>query len=346
MRAELLAALAVIAATATLTQLPSPRSALPELSAGPQKDRSIQQIVTLDDLVGTLSISPNLVGQNRYTVLLRDAAGGPPHDSIRAVRLRFRYADPAVGPVTVAATPQGEDRYLLEGAYFGLAGDWTVDLEVRREQRDDVVGSVATQVEQPFLNTLPFATSSAGALALPISQFDWNGVGAIWAAVAAGMLIAYRRPIGRRFSAKAADATVVGGALFMTVTVVLAFSVHVDPGRTLENPTPRTPESVARGQPLFATNCVQCHGDMGGGDGPLAASLPAPPANFRVHVPYHPDGVLFTWISNGIRGTGMPAFRTTLSEEQRWDLVNFLRATFDEPLRSNDAPLPSDPPAP
>lgn len=346
MRAELLVALAVIAATATLTQLPSPRSALPELTAGPQKDRTTEQMVALDNLLATLTISPNLVGQNRYEVTLREATGGPVQDRVRAVLLRFRYADPAVGPLTVATTPEGEGRYGIEGSYFGLAGEWTIELEVRRENRDDVVESVSTKVEQPFLNTLPFATSSPGALALPITQFDWNGVGAIWAAVAAGMLIAYRRPIGRRFSAKAADATVVGGVLFMAVTMVLAFSVHVDPGRTLENPVPRTPESIVRGEALFSANCIQCHGDTGGGDGPLAASLPAPPANFRVHVPYHSDGVLFTWVSNGIRGTGMPAFRTTLSEEQRWDLANFLRATFDEPLSAGDATDPSATPAP
>jgi len=83
---------------------------------------------------------------------------------------------------------------------------------------------------------------------------------------------------------------------------------------------------------LFATNCTQCHGDTGLGDGELAGTLPAPPANFRVHVPFHPDGVLFTWISDGISGTGMPAWSGELSEQERWDLVNFLRSSFDRPL--------------
>jgi len=35
---------------------------------------------------------------------------------------------------------------------------------------------------------------------------------------------------------------------------------------------------------------------------------------------------LFWWLSNGIPTAGMPAFSRELSEEQRWDLVNFLRA--------------------
>ena len=48
-----------------------------------------------------------------------------------------------------------------------------------------------------------------------------------------------------------------------------------------------------------------------------------------MHVPFHPDGVLFAWITEGIRGTGMPAWRDQLSEQERWDLVNFLRDRFD-----------------
>jgi len=80
---------------------------------------------------------------------------------------------------------------------------------------------------------------------------------------------------------------------------------------------------------LFAANCASCHGDTGAGDGPLADSLPAPPANFTIHVPFHPDGVLYAWITDGIRGTGMPGWSPQLSDQERWDLVNFLRANFD-----------------
>ena len=97
----------------------------------------------------------------------------------------------------------------------------------------------------------------------------------------------------------------------------------------------RTPLSVNSGATLFAANCVQCHGVEGLGDGPLASTLAVPPATFRVHVPFHPDGVLFAWISDGIRGTGMPAWKGRLSEQDRWDLVNFLRESFDRPVEKD-----------
>ena len=130
----------------------------------------------------------------------------------------------------------------------------------------------------------------------------------------------------------AGDAALTGGTLAVALAVVLAFGVHVDPGRTLQNPIERSDASVASGELLFATSCSQCRGMSGGGDGVLAGTLPTPPENFRVHVPFHADGVLFTWITDGVRGTGMPAWKDVLSEQERWNLVNFLRASFDQPV--------------
>ena len=329
MRVELGLALAVLAATTALTQLPSARSELPAVGAV-QKERTISETVELNDLTAQLTIEPNLVGVNRYAVDL-ERGGGDPIDRVTEVRLHFRYEDPSVGPVIVPAEPE-DGRYVIEGAFFGLAGAWDVDIEVRRERSDDVIGGITTNVEQGFIEVLPFGQAQPGALSLPITQFDWDGIGALWAAVGAGLLIAYRAPLRQRVSPRAGDLSLAAGVLCMATAVVLLWGLEVEPGRTRENPVEQSGESVASGAALFATHCAQCHGDGGLGNGPLAPTLPAPPANFRVHVPFHPDGVLFTWISDGIRGTGMPAWSGKLSERERWDLVNFLRANFDRPL--------------
>jgi putative copper resistance protein D len=45
-----------------------------------------------------------------------------------------------------------------------------------------------------------------------------------------------------------------------------------------------------------------------------------------VHVPQHSDGFLFGVMSDGIPGTPMPGFANTLSEEERWHVLNYLRA--------------------
>jgi putative copper resistance protein D len=83
--------------------------------------------------------------------------------------------------------------------------------------------------------------------------------------------------------------------------------------------------SIAGGKALFAEHCVACHGSRGGGDGPAAAALNPRPADLRAHhVALHTAGDLFWWIGHGLRT--MPAFGDRLSPDERWDLVNFLRA--------------------
>ena len=84
--------------------------------------------------------------------------------------------------------------------------------------------------------------------------------------------------------------------------------------------------SVASGAALFRTHCATCHGAGGRGDGPGGAGLPRPPADLTApHTAQHTAGDMFWWLTHGIPAGGMPAFDTVLSEEERWDLINFIR---------------------
>lgn len=95
----------------------------------------------------------------------------------------------------------------------------------------------------------------------------------------------------------------------------------------MTNPIPATAASIERGQQAFQANCVQGHGVTGRGDGPVAASLDPPPADFTAaHSSAHLDGEFFTWIKFGKPPTAMPAFGDNLSDEEIWDLVNYVRA--------------------
>lgn len=96
------------------------------------------------------------------------------------------------------------------------------------------------------------------------------------------------------------------------------------------NPIEATNESIAAGGALYATNCALCHGETGEGDGPGAAGLEQAPADLHEeHVQELSDGALFYIISHGRPETPMPAWENVLNEEQRWQVVNFLR-TFKE----------------
>jgi putative copper resistance protein D len=88
-----------------------------------------------------------------------------------------------------------------------------------------------------------------------------------------------------------------------------------------------TAASIAVGSGLYAEHCTACHGPTGAGDGPAGFRLPRPPADFRAaHTLHHTAGDLYWWISHGIPDAGMPGFAHQLSEDQRWDLVNYVRA--------------------
>ena len=85
--------------------------------------------------------------------------------------------------------------------------------------------------------------------------------------------------------------------------------------------------SVARGAPLYATNCAVCHGVDGRGNGPAARNLPIPPADLtESHLFAHKIGEIYWWISYGRDKGVMPGFGDKLNSDERWDLINFVLA--------------------
>jgi putative copper export protein/mono/diheme cytochrome c family protein/peroxiredoxin len=85
--------------------------------------------------------------------------------------------------------------------------------------------------------------------------------------------------------------------------------------------------SVANGITLYSETCVVCHGIGGYGDGPAASDLKPKPADLTArHAASHTAGDLYWWLSHGVKETAMPGFEQSLTEDQRWDLINYLRA--------------------
>jgi len=94
----------------------------------------------------------------------------------------------------------------------------------------------------------------------------------------------------------------------------------------VENPVAATAEAIAAGAASYTQYCAVCHGNEGKGDGPGAAGLNPKPADFsEEHVQVLSDGGLFWFITNGVPDSAMPPWGGALSEQQRWELVNFLR---------------------
>jgi mono/diheme cytochrome c family protein len=91
------------------------------------------------------------------------------------------------------------------------------------------------------------------------------------------------------------------------------------------NPLPDTNEVVSQGQGVFLGSCAQCHGADARGDTSLGRSM-APPAMDLTssHVQHWSDAELFWIIQNGVRLTGMPSWKSSISEDDTWKLARFI----------------------
>lgn len=123
--------------------------------------------------------------------------------------------------------------------------------------------------------------------------------------------------------------------------------IHADPPdefASLTNPEAGHEEAVTAGQDLFTTYCVTCHGPEGKGDGEGAVNLDPKPANLAdgAMMGGMSDGYLFWRISKGGAfdpfNSAMPAWEQSFTEEQRWQLVSFVRTLSADDHHDDDMP--------
>lgn len=100
--------------------------------------------------------------------------------------------------------------------------------------------------------------------------------------------------------------------------------------------------NVTAGRMVYMKQCWTCHGDAGQGEGPDAVDFVPPAADFTVdEFDTMPDYELMWKVSEGIPNTAMPIWRLLLSEEERWNAIAYIRATFispTEPATVDDNP--------
>jgi mono/diheme cytochrome c family protein len=96
--------------------------------------------------------------------------------------------------------------------------------------------------------------------------------------------------------------------------------------RKRANPVASTPAVLAAAKKIYVDKCEQCHADKGTGDGPMAMMYSVKPADFTDQhmMSEMTDGELFYKISEGREP--MPGFKNQYTEEQRWQLVHYVRA--------------------
>jgi len=113
---------------------------------------------------------------------------------------------------------------------------------------------------------------------------------------------------------------------------------------SLENPyRGQAPAAQAGGQ-LYAAHCAACHGRSAEGTGSI-------PALAHGRVQNVPDGEVFWFITRGSLSGAMPSW-ASLPEQQRWQLVTYLKTLVSEPVvapapvAAPMTPITAPPPAP
>jgi mono/diheme cytochrome c family protein len=94
-----------------------------------------------------------------------------------------------------------------------------------------------------------------------------------------------------------------------------------------ESPVQPTEANLQAGAKIYRDTCAVCHGLPGEQKTKIAAGMsPTVPQLFKGNgVTDDPVGDTYWKVTNGIRLTGMPGFEKTLTDEQRWQVSEFLK---------------------
>ena len=327
-----------------LTVVPPARVLVPPTEPG------IVAAGTAEDLRVRLRVDPGGAGVNTVTATVRDADGRPvrPADGVAQVDFRITLVDGSLGEQEARTEHAGAGLYSARGAWLSLAGDWQVVVLVRRSGQYDVRVPIALML--PVVAPAPVqpaASAQQPALLAPNLGLVL-GVAAVLVSLAALLVSVIGAPVlPTRFAIARSSGAVLGATGIIAGFVLLHAGLAPEtipsqgsvlsqyaaavPPMDVENPIPPTEESLSRGRMIYQQHCEVCHGAQGRGDGPAAASLRPPPVDLAYHVYQHPDGQFFAWFTRGIPGTAMPAFGATLSEDDRWHVLNYINTFAPAP---------------
>ncbi len=110
-----------------------------------------------------------------------------------------------------------------------------------------------------------------------------------------------------------------------------ALSARIDKEMPKNVPIAADEAAFMAGAEVYRWNCGVCHGLPGTDQGPIAKGMfPKPPHLLRGKgVTDDEPGETYWKVANGIRLTGMPGFKATLTETQMWQ-VSLLLANADK----------------
>jgi len=333
-RGELLFLSLAMVAAAILTGISPAREELARRAGDVLEAGPVDRVVDAQGLNARIQITPAIIGQNRVAVELP----GTDPNNVERVQLTMTYLDEQFGstPLVLPASTTQPGRWEITSPLLSQEGSWQAELLVRRTNQDDARSAVRFLVsgfggppQQPAT-----ATGTYPLLPSPMVSVAYALVAAGIAVLIIGFVRAIRSPRrGRRVLER--QAALLGAGILVLACGGYVYAQEQRNGVPLDvanirDPIPPDERSLASGEQVYTTYCAACHGESGRGDGPAGLRLVPRPADLRQHAApgVHTDGEMFYWVSYGYPGSAMPAWQDTLTEEERWDVINYIRATF------------------
>ena len=97
-------------------------------------------------------------------------------------------------------------------------------------------------------------------------------------------------------------------------------------GERIDVPDLEDAAKIARGVALYRTHCEHCHGAPGVAPAPFALGMTPAPVPLVHTARAWPPAEIFWVVKEGLKMTGMPAWKHRLSDDEMWALVAFLPA--------------------
>jgi mono/diheme cytochrome c family protein len=92
------------------------------------------------------------------------------------------------------------------------------------------------------------------------------------------------------------------------------------------NPLSSSPEVLKKGESLYKSNCVGCHGPKGLGDGTEVDKKDRAHRPANLVMSRNPEGIVFYKIWNGRSDPKMPAFKSRMTKDEAWAVVAFVKS--------------------
>ncbi len=283
----------------------------------------------------TLLLAPGVAGLNHFRLQVPEAAIGPDTEALLRLTIPER---PDLGTKEIPLARVSGNAFEHHGSELSIAGAWRVAAIIRRPGQAQLqAGSIVAIGSTPRnLNVPgdPWRFRMTGGV---------TGLVLILLGIAGGVLAVFAQS---RRSRKESGGL---GFAALLLGMLLLVQSRIDPA--LANTTgesaidPADVAMVTRGEQVYTTMCLSCHGAELRGDGPASVGMEPPPADFsQQHTMVHAEEDLLYWLRNGIQGSAMPAFGDTLSDQEMLEVLSYIQNRQQD--FGQATPLPSAPAAP